>query len=80
MSCAFLVSNEIILSEADLPKVFAAVLIDTVEGGALAAASCLSTVPFTSADEEGEALGEGVLTAAATGLTTLAGSSLGGVG
>lgn len=79
MSCAFLVSKDVILSAADLPKDFAAVLIDIVEDVALPDTSPLSTVPFTSTVEEGEALGTGVLTAAVGGLTTLAGSTLGGV-
>lgn len=80
MSWAFLVSNDVILSVADLPKVFAAVLMDIVEGEARADASSLSAVPFTSADMEREALSTGVLTVAATGLTTLGGSGLGRVG
>lgn len=80
MSCAFLVSNDVILSVADLPKVFAAVLMDIAEGAARADASSLSAVPFTSVDREREALSTGLLTAVATGLTTLAGSGLGRTG
>lgn len=81
ISCAFLVSKEVILSAADLPKDFAAVLIVTVESDPLPDASPLSTILFTSAEAEddGGVLGEEDLKSADWGLT-LAGSTLKGAG
>ena len=59
ISCAFLVSNEVILSDADLPKDFAAVLIDTADCDLRPDDSPLSTVLFTSAEAEGSGVAVG---------------------
>ena len=80
ISCAFLLSKEVILSDADLPKDFAAVLMVTIKCDSLTDASPLSVVLFTSAEvEDGGEVGEEDLKSDDWGLT-LAGSTLKGTG